>query len=119
MTISTILLVIAAIFSNVIASLLLKQYSISSDGISFALYAPKVYILAGSSLLFYAVAFVVYALVLRTLPVSKAYMLITFGSQIMLIISSAFFFGEQFNSLAWAGVILVFFGLTLVGISAV
>lgn len=118
MTLSTVSLVIAAIVANVLASILLKQAAMHSLKDAFAL-PPKMLALGGLALFFYAIAFAVYALVLRALPVSKAYTLITFGAQAALIFAGAMVFGERYGPMAWIGLAMVFCGLVLVARSTV
>lgn len=113
MTVLTVSLVIAAIVANVLASILLKQVAIHSVEDSFA-YPSKMLVLGGLALLFYAIAFVVYALVLRSMPVSKAYTLITFGAQAGLIFSAAIIFGERYGPMAWIGLAMICCGLVLI-----
>jgi len=115
MTAGTAALVLAAVVANTLASIFLKRFALVLDEISFAIFNTKGLILAAAALLFYAVAFVLYAMVLRVLPVSKAYTLITFGGQFLLIMAGAFLFGESFGTLAWLGVTLIFLGVMLVG----
>jgi multidrug transporter EmrE-like cation transporter len=55
-----------------------------------------------------------YAAVVKTLPVSKAYTLITFGAQSVLVLVGVFFLGERYEPAAWLGLFLVIIGLTLV-----
>jgi len=118
MNASTMSLVVIAIAANVLASVLLKSAAIQPSASAVALPPTKVLLLGGLALAFYAVAFVVYAMVLRTLPVSKAYTLITFGAQTVLILAGAVFFGERYEPMAWIGICMVFVGLALVARSA-
>ena len=119
MNLSTAGLVVTAIAANALASLLLKRVAVQPMRGMIACLPPQALGLAGLALLFYAVAFVVYALVLRTLPVSKAYTLITFGAQMLLILAGIFYFGERYTPMAWVGLGMVMVGLVLVARSAV
>lgn len=114
MNASTMSLVVTAIAANVLASVLLKSAAIQPSTGAAGLPSTKVLLLGGFALFSYAIAFVVYAMVLRTLPISKAYALITFGAQTILILMGAFFFGERFEPTAWLGICMVFAGLILV-----
>jgi small multidrug resistance pump len=118
MNFSTIFLVIAAIASNVLASIVLKSAAIQTKADSFALPPTKVLLLGGLAVVFYGVTFVVYAILLRTLPVSKAYGLITFGAQTTLLLAGAVFFGERYELTAWIGIGMVMVGLILLAHSA-
>jgi len=113
MTLSTYVLLIVAITTNAIASILLKCSSarILEKGIYLR---TNVFLLAGLSLIFYALSFIVYAMVLRVMPISRAYLLITFGAQVVLFFAGFFFFGETYELTSWAGVCLIVFGLLLV-----
>ena len=119
MNMSVIGLILSAIASNVIASLLLKKSAISSHNMPFYEMSIKLFSMLGLALMFYAVAFVVYAALLRTLPVGKAYGLITFGSQIMLIVAGSYFFGEEITPAALIGIILIAVGLVLISRQAI
>lgn len=114
MTPPLLMLVIAAILCNVGASALLKQASSQSNGLA-SYFSHNGFMLGGGAVLLYFVAFVLYALVLRDLPVSKAYTMITFGAQAGLILVGYIFFGERFGALAWLGVLLILLGLILIG----
>lgn len=116
MTLSTIGLVVAAIAANAVASLLLKRVATHSSDASSVLTLHTL-TFGGVALSFYAVAFVVYALILRTLPVSKAYTLITFGAQAVLILAGAYFYGERYGPMAWVGLLMVVVGILLIGAS--
>jgi multidrug transporter EmrE-like cation transporter len=118
MTGLTFSLVITAIVANVLASILLKKAAMHSVEDALAL-PPKMLALGSLALLFYAIAFAVYALVLRSMPVSKAYTLITFGAQAGLIFAGAIIFGERYGSMAWIGLAMVCCGLVLVARSIV
>ena len=106
-------LVITAIVANVLASILLKQAAMDSVEGSSAL-PPKILAMGSLALLFYATAFAIYALLLRSMPVTKAYTLITFGAQAVLIFAGAIIFGERYGSMAWIGLAMVCCGLVLV-----
>ena len=110
-------LIVSAIFCNVFASALLKHASTGLSGLS-SQGIPRSYIYYAGAMLMYVAAFAFYALVLRYLPVSKAYTIITFGAQMGLIILGYVFFGERFGGLAWLGLLLVVLGLVLIGRSA-
>lgn len=107
-----IALLVSAILSNALASILLKKFSTQRTGSSL-LGVPSLLHLGGS-VFFYGLAFLVYALLLRTLPASKAYTLMTFGAQAALIVLGILFFNEKYNLTAWAGLGLVVIGLLLV-----
>ncbi len=117
-TVSTVALVLMAIAANPLASVLLKHAAINSGAATLPELPGRVLLLAGGAVLVYMLAFVLYAAVLRSLPVSKAYALITFGAQGTLIAAGAFFFGERLGAGAWAGLALIAVGLVLVFRSA-
>lgn len=110
--------VITAILANVLASILLKQAAMHSVEDALAL-PPKMLVLGSLALLSYAISFAFYALVLRSMPVSKAYTLITFGAQAGLLFAGIFIFGERYESMAWIGLAMVCCGLVLVARSTV
>lgn len=108
--------IIFAIFSNMMASVFLKMASAYiPEKLSFI--NLKGFLFAGGALAFYATSFLLYAFVLRGMPVSKAYLYITFGSQISLLVVGAFLFSERYEPIAWLGIFLVLLGVILVGIS--
>lgn len=115
----TLLFVVLAIAANVAASLLLKKFAVTTARVQLDLSWNCVaqLIVPFAALTFYAVAFAAYAVVLRSLPVSKAYTLITFGAQLALIVAGAFFFGERLNTLGLIGLMLVLSGLIVVAAS--
>lgn len=112
MNLLNITLLVSAILSNALASILLKKFSTQGSG-SDLLSVPSLLHLGGS-VFFYGLAFLVYALLLKTLPVSKAYTLMTFGAQAALIVLGILFFDEKYNLTAWIGLTLVVIGLLLV-----
>jgi multidrug transporter EmrE-like cation transporter len=106
-------LIILAIFCNVFASILLKKASIGFNDFSQIILRNMIYY--AGAIFMYAGAFIFYATILRYLPVSKAYIIITFGAQIGLIVIGFFFFGERFSGVTWIGLFLVLIGLILIG----
>lgn len=117
MTSATIWLILAAIVGNAAASILLKQYAISDQSFDQT-WRVSNWALPLAALVVYAASFVIYAIVLRTAPVSKAYTLITFGTQTVLILMGALMFSERINLNGAIGLVLIVAGLMLVFNSA-
>lgn len=113
MTLSTLILLIFAIATNATASILLKYSSTQFFENRISL-QRNAFLLAGLSLIFYAASFIIYAMVLRVMPISRAYLLITFGAQAILLFIGAIFFGETYELTTWVGIFLVVIGLLLV-----
>jgi hypothetical protein len=90
MTAPTFALVIAAVVSSALATLLLKQYALSPVRVPIAGLSVRGSDLARLALLFYPIAFFVHAMVLRTLNVGKAHMVITLGAEIVLMLLAPF-----------------------------
>lgn len=109
----SIVYVLGAICCNVLASVSLKSFAMT--GLKSGLANPTLASLLPMivAMAFYVGAFVFYALVLRDVPVSKAYGLITFGAQIALIVVAALWFGEKMSITAYAGVATILVGLVL------
>ncbi|MBF0675246.1 SMR family transporter [Pseudomonas sp.] len=107
----SITLLIMAIIANALASILLKKFSTQGDASHLSM---STLLHLGGSVFFYGLAFLVYAALLKTLPVSKAYTLMTFGAQTALIVCGIFFFDEKYSTTAWIGLGLVVVGLLLV-----
>ncbi|PPC88450.1 MAG: hypothetical protein CTY31_02190 [Hyphomicrobium sp.] len=117
MTIATVWLILAAIVGNATASILLKQYANSDQSLDATLRMSQL-VLPLAAMAVYAASFVIYAIVLRTAPVSKAYTLITFGTQTVLIVMGALMFNERVNLVGALGLGLIITGLILVFNSA-
>lgn len=110
--------ILCAIVSNVTASVLLKRFALTLNEEHQTLASGGNWLIAGMALTAYALAFAAYAFALRSLPVSKAYAVITFGTQAILILAGTVFFGERIGLPAWVGFGLVVLGLTLISRSA-
>jgi multidrug transporter EmrE-like cation transporter len=115
--IGTISLVVVAITANALASLLLKNAAVLH--VSAGALTSKVLLFGVTALAVYALAFGAYALVLKAMPVSKAYAIITFGAQSVLILTGSYFFGEEYEATTWLGLALVIAGVLLITKSAV
>lgn len=102
-----------AILSNAGASVLLKIFNQRGGHASGLLeFATIGYV--GSALLFYVMTFVVYTFMLETLPVSRAYVVMTIGAQILLVLAGVFLFGESLTLTGVIGMVLLFVGICMV-----
>lgn len=110
------LLVLGAL-SNVTASLSLKRFSVTSHGGLNAILSPNVLMFLLSALAFYGVSFLIYATILRSIPVNRAYAMLTIASQIGMIIGGALVFGERLNALAWMGFLMISSGMVVLALS--
>jgi small multidrug resistance pump len=116
----TVLEILSAIGCNVSATLLLRRF-VTASGVSLSdlsLSALPQLVVPVIALAFYGAAFVLYALVLRVLPVSRAYALITFGAQVVLAIIGVAFLGERLRLTDVFGMALVLGGLTMLALNA-
>ena len=65
-------------------------------------------------ILFYGLAFLLYAAVLGRLPLNIAHPLLTAGAITAVAVCSAVFFKEPFYWTTWLGILLVIFGVILI-----
>ncbi len=114
MTLTSAWLVFASILLNASASVLLKFASRTWGGPLPESISWKFVLLNGSVMICYFAAFVAYGLALRHLPVSKAYIMITVGTQAILLVAGVCFLGERYNVLAWVGLAFVVAGVSLI-----
>lgn len=111
MKLFVIVLLFLSAAANISASLLLKATAVRTEAGLIALLRSKDAAFLIGSIVFYVIAFGLYALVLKFVPVNRAYAIITVLAQIGLIVGGSFFFGERLNSLAWAGFALILSGI--------
>lgn len=111
----TFLLVVFGIVSNAVASVLIKyavmpQRKISiSEPLSLILNIPL-----WTGIIFYGIAFVLYALTLQRLPLNVTHPILTCGAITMVAVLSVILFGESFSLTKIVGVILVSLGVILI-----
>lgn len=111
----TFLLVVFEIVSNAVASVLIKyavmpQRKISiSEPLSLILNIPL-----WTGIIFYGIAFVLYALTLQRLPLNVTHPILTCGAITMVAVLSVILFGESFSLTKIVGVILVSLGVILI-----
>lgn len=111
----TFLLVVFGITSNAAASVLIKyammpERKVSiSEPLSIILNVPL-----WTGLMFYGIAFVLYALTLQRLPLNVTHPVLTCGTISMVAVLSVILFGESFSATKIAGVFLVAFGVILI-----
>lgn len=111
----TFLLVAFGIVSNAVASVLIKyavmpQRKISiSEPLSLILNIPL-----WTGIIFYGIAFVLYALTLQRLPLNVTHPILTCGAITMVAVLSVILFGESFSLTKIVGVILVSLGVILI-----
>lgn len=111
----TFLLVVLGIVSNAVASVMIKyamlperKFSIS-EPLSIILNIPL-----WTGLMFYGIAFVLYALTLQRLPLNVTHPVLTCGAISMVAVLSVILFGESFTVQKIAGVVLVAVGVILI-----
>jgi small multidrug resistance pump len=111
----TFLLVVFGIVSIAVASVLIKyavmpQRKISiSEPLSLILNIPL-----WTGIIFYGIAFVLYALTLQRLPLNVTHPILTCGAITMVAVLSVILFGESFSLTKIVGVILVSLGVILI-----
>ena len=111
----TFLLVVFGISSNAAASVLIKYAMMPERKVSIS--EPLSIILniqLWTGLMFYGIAFVLYALTLQRLPLNVTHPVLTCGAISMVAILSVILFGESFTATKIAGVILVAVGVILI-----
>lgn len=109
-------LVAASIALNASASILLKFASRSWTQTFLQELTVRVILLNLAVILCYFAAFVTYGLALRHLPVSKAYILITAGTQAVLLVAGIGLLGEKYSTLSWLGLFLIVGGVCLLAL---
>lgn len=123
MYLSTLTLLLCCMVTNALASLLLKFLANASSKLPSLLSLQvfshvDVLALLFGSLFFYGLSFFLYFLVLKNIPVSQAYTMITFGAQALLIGGGILFFGDRLSVLGWVGIGVILTGWILVYLSA-
>ena len=111
----TFLLVIFGIASNAAASVLIKYAMMPDRKVSIS--EPLSIILnipLWTGLMFYGIAFVLYALTLQRLPLNVTHPVLTCGAISMVAVLSVILFGETFSTTKIAGVVLVAVGVILI-----
>lgn len=109
---TALFLLALAIASNSLAGILLKIFN-NKGG---KLYEINLLLFThvGSAIALYFSAFIFYTLLLRYLPLGKSYAIMTFGVQIVLMITGAYCFGEKITSASLIGMLLIITGLALI-----
>jgi small multidrug resistance pump len=105
--------VLGAVLCNVGASLLIKTSASTHDAAA----GSQGFLANGliaTAIALYGASFVFYALVLRELDVSKAYALITFGTQVVLVAAAALVLGERLDTTTYAGLGVILVGVIIV-----
>lgn len=105
------LAILVAICANVLSSLLLKKVALlSRDGVEGVMNVKSA-LMTFSALALLGVTFSAYTYLLRSWPVSLTYALVTFTTQICLVVFGAIIFGERLSITMAIG--LAFIGLGL------
>lgn len=115
----SVVFIAASIALNASASILLKFASRSWTLSSMQELTIKLILLNGAVILCYFAAFVTYGLALKHMPVSKAYILITAGTQAILLVVGIGLLGEKYSILSWIGLILIIAGVSLLALGMV
>jgi multidrug transporter EmrE-like cation transporter len=114
MQLNDLALLLAAVASNVCASLTLKWASLSreADGPSWSVFhlQQKEILVVTGALVFYALSFAAYMFALRKVPVSIAYPVITGLTTLILVLAARPLFGEQLSISNLIGMCLVLTG---------
>ena len=111
----TVLLVVLGIASNAAASVLIKYAMMPERKISIS--EPLSLVLnihLWTGLIFYGLAFILYALTLQRLPLNVTHPILTCGAISLVAVLSAVLFGESFSATKIAGVVLVVTGVILI-----
>lgn len=111
----TFLLVVFGIVSNAAASVLIKYAMMPERKISIS--EPLSIILnipLWTGLMFYGIAFVLYALTLQRLPLNVTHPVLTCGAISMVAVLSVILFGESFTVTKITGVVMVAVGVILI-----
>lgn len=111
----SVLLVIFGIFSNAVASVLIKYAMLPERKVSISeplsiIFNTHLWL----GLFFYGIAFLLYALTLQRLPLNVTHPVLTCGSISIVAISSVIFFGESFSLTKFTGIFLITIGVILV-----
>lgn len=101
---------LGAVLSNALASILLKIFS-NKGGEVVNIMNPTTLLYVGSSAFLYFLAFIFYAMLLKTVPLSKAYIFMTSGVQLCLLLAGFVFFKEKITISLIAGIFFIFLGL--------
>lgn len=115
----TVLLVVLGIASNAAASVLIKyammpERKISiSEPLSLVLNIPL-----WIGLIFYGIAFILYAFTLQRLPLNVTHPVLTCGAISLVAVLTSVLFGESFTATKIAGLVLVATGVILISCRA-
>ncbi|MEZ2722119.1 hypothetical protein ACBP46_11885 [Paenalcaligenes hominis] len=107
---SIYILLLIAVLANALASVLLKAFNLKGGDVVDIL-NPMTMVYVGSAVTLYFVAFLVYAALLKTIPLSKAYIVMTSGVQLVLVIVGSVFFKEKITFNLVIGMSLIFAGM--------
>lgn len=108
--VSIYILLLIAVLANALASVLLKAFNLKGGDVVDIL-NPMTMVYVGSAVTLYFVAFLVYAALLKTIPLSKAYIVMTSGVQLVLVIVGSVFFKEKITFNLVIGMSLIFAGM--------
>ena len=113
----TVMLVVLGIATNATASVLIKYAMMPERNVSIL---EPVSIIVNVplwfGLLFFCVAFLIYAFILQRLPLNVSYPILTSGSITLVSILSVFFFDEAVTVEKIVGVMLIIIGVTLISL---
>ena len=107
----TFILVILGIVSNASASMLPDKKMSFTDPISII---SNIYLLLG--ILFYGIAFILYALTLQRLPLNMTHPILTCGSISIVAICSVILFDESLSLVKIIGLLFLMIGVTLISL---
>ena len=113
----TVMLVVLGIATNATASVLIKYAMMPERNVSIL---EPVSIIVNVplwfGLLFFCVAFLIYAFILQRLPLNVSYPILTSGSITLVSILSVFFFDEAVTVEKIVGVMLIIIVVTLISL---
>lgn len=113
-----ILLLVISILSNVLSSSLLKKTALMTDNFE-GTNKYKISIMFFIALSLLGITFVCYTYLLKTWPLSTTYAILTFTTQILLMIVGYFFFKEEISFNSYLGMFFISIGLFFMAQSSI
>jgi len=112
-----ILLIIVSIISSTLASLTIKStlQSVKLSHWTELIANPLIWL----SAFFYGVAFVFYIYALKNTSLSYVQPVVTAGVSVLCVLAAVFVFGEEVLFANWIGLIVICFGIYLLGVGRI
>ena len=112
-----ILLIVISIISSTLASLTIKS---TLESVKFSHWIelitnPMIWL----SAFFYGVAFIFYIYALKNISLSYVQPVVTAGVSVLCVLAAVFIFGETVLLANWIGLILICFGIYMLGVGRI